>query len=141
MPCEFAGKGRVERRVWGRGPFRLPGGLLREGGVGTGRVKAEGCVRGAWPSRPWTLTDGGRGRSETGGGRAFPRRGVSFLAGGVGCGAAPGRGRGACPGRGLQVRLRPRSTALRFSAPWPEKGGSPRAEEVPRLQAVTAGEP
>lgn len=64
---------------------------------------------------------------------------MSFPAGGVGCGEAPGRGRGACPGRGLQVRLRPRRTALSSTAPWPEKGGSRRAEEVSRLQAVTAG--
>lgn len=46
---------------------------------------------------------------------------------------------GGAAGRGLQVRLRPRSPALSSAAPWPEKGGSRGAEEVPRQQAVTAG--
>lgn len=43
--------------------------------------------------RPPTLTNGGRGRSETGGGGARSQRGVSFPAGEVGCRAPrPTRG-------------------------------------------------
>lgn len=89
--------------------------------------------------RPQTLTDGegGGARRE---GRGVLEAGRVLPGGGGGWGAAPGGGRGACPGRGLQVRLRPRGTALSSAAPRPEKGGSRQAAEVSRLQVVTAGD-
>lgn len=99
-------------------------------GAGLGR----GVCPGAWFSRLLTLTDGD-GAGKTGGGGAWPRRGVFFPAGGATLGGGPG----ACSGRGVHLRPRPRSPAVGSVAPWPEKGGILWAEEVPRLQAVTAG--
>lgn len=46
---------------------------------------------------------------------------------------------GACPKLGSISCPAPLGTARSFTAPWPEKGGSRLAKEVPGLQAVIAG--
>lgn len=122
----------------GRGvAFPCGAGTVGEAGLGVGRGEAEGVCSGAWPSRS-DLTDG------VGGGARQKAEGVSEAGRGLPGGrsrwwSAPKEGRGACPRRGLQARLLSRSPALCSAAPYPEKGGSRRAEEVYGLQAATTG--
>lgn len=134
MLRELPGKGRVEGRVWGAWPFRLPGGRLREGGVGTGRAKPEGgvCSGGvAFPAsdtnrrRQWAERDRRR--------KGVPEAGRVFPSGRCRLWSGPRQSARGVPGAWSTGQAPPPEYGSELQSAVAEKGGSPRAEEVPRL--------
>lgn len=106
-----------------------PGQLGSGGWRGEGRGGGGGARGRGFPAR--TLTDGGRGRSETGGGGACPSGACPSQPLGRRRQRAGGVSQGAWSG----PQAPPPKPCSGCGARWPEKGRRPGAEEVLGLQA------